>query len=44
MRTIGVYNLEYDMEDMCCLRKIQSTGYAEGYNISSGPMSRFSTS
>ena len=35
MRTIGVYNLEYDMEDMCCLRKVQSTGYAEGYNISS---------
>lgn len=33
MGTIGVYDLEYDLDGMCCLRKVSGTAYAEGYVI-----------
>lgn len=33
MGTINVYDLEYDLDGMCCLRKNRGTGYAEGYVV-----------
>lgn len=33
MKTICVYDLEYDVDGMCCLVNRKCTGYAEGFTV-----------
>ena len=33
MKTICVYDLEYDLDGMCCLVNGKCTGYAEGFTV-----------